>query len=119
MPVTKHHKNHCGVYICTDGTAVKVGVATDWRTRLVGLQNGNPRRITLYAFVHASSMTAARRAELAAHETLAAVRLCGEWFGTTPEVAAAIVRAALDGKPDSYGSVEAISRRALALLKKL
>ena len=118
MPIEKRHGNRCGVYICTDGTAVKIGIATDWRTRLSGLQCGNPRRITLYKFVHASSMTEARRAEIAAHETLAAVRMHGEWFGTTPEVAATIVHAALDGKPDSYNSIEAMSQRALAIMKK-
>lgn len=119
MPVEKKHRNYCGVYVVTDGTACKVGITDNFATRLVALQNGNPRRIVLYEFVRATSMAAAQRAEQATHRTLAAVRLHGEWFSASPETAAAVVRAALDGKPESYNSFEAMSERALKLLKKV
>ena len=118
MPRAKDHNNHYGVYVITDGTATKIGIATDARTRMCSMQSGNPRRLTLHAFVRTSSMTEARRAEIAAHEALGAVRALGEWFNVTPVMALAVVRAALDGKPDSYGSAEAMSRRALAILKR-
>lgn len=116
---TVSHQNYCGVYIVTDGTAAKIGITNDVHERIKVMQTGNPRPITLHAFIHASSITQARRAELAAHGTLGAVRLQGEWFAVTPEIAASVVQAALDGKPDSYGSVAAMSQRAMELLKRI
>ena len=118
MPIWKHHENHCGVYVVTDGTACKIGITNNGNTRLTTLQNGNPRRLTMHVFVRTSSMTEARRVEIAAHKALAAVHLHGEWFGVTPEIASDLVRGVVAGNHNAYNSAEAMTQRALKLLKK-
>lgn len=61
------------------GTPIKVGIARDPRSRLRGLQTGNPRLLRLlYVIPGGAAM------ERALHRQLASCRLIGEWFDGEP-----------------------------------
>lgn len=77
------------LYVITDGTAYKVGRATDPESRLSSLQTGNPRQLRLVATEpHADSVGA----ELSAHKMLANSRIRGEWFEVDEETAVMAIR---------------------------
>lgn len=75
---------------------VKVGVASDPRTRLKGLQTGNPRPLVLAAIFGTPNRSIALALETAFHEVMADHRLSGEWFNLAPERASVAMRINLE-----------------------
>jgi len=65
-----------------DGGPIKIGVAANPTTRLVGLQTGSPVSLRLLATVDAGGA----RLEHQLHAHFAASRSHGEWFRPTPEL---------------------------------
>ncbi len=70
-------KKKIGIYIVTDGTAFKIGIAGDMKKRLSGIQNGNPRQIEL---IHYQKVSKAVKLEKMLHKYFSEERLMGEWF---------------------------------------
>jgi hypothetical protein len=77
----------CYVYVIgTPSGPFKIGVATDLKARLGSIQTGSHSRISvIYAAVVPKSQAYA--VETHAHEQLKSVRLSGEWFNTSAEIA--------------------------------
>lgn len=74
------------------GHPVKVGVAHDVKSRLSGLQTGNPQRLAIYHQELASSSghrPTAYRLEAALRSMLAPWAMVGEWFDIPASVAVA------------------------------
>lgn len=65
-----------GVYVITDGTAVKIGVG-DPKQRIKQLQTGNPREITLVREINTPLAYALERKM---HQIYSDYRIRGEWF---------------------------------------
>lgn len=66
---------------------IKIGIATNLRKRMSGLQGASPVKLTLLLAVHGG-----RTAEATLHQKFDAHRLHGEWFGPAPEILAEIER---------------------------
>jgi hypothetical protein len=81
------------IYIVACAEYVKVGRATNIKTRLSGLQIGNPLPCTL---IHKADVdrSIAHKAEALAHAKLAKFRHTGEWFAAPVDVARDAVDAA-------------------------
>lgn len=77
--------------ICDDAGLVKVGISTDVKRRLSGLQSSTGRRLTIYAQEPLDTQDPFA-AEAAAHRRLHRHRVRGEWFNCHPEQAFAAVR---------------------------
>lgn len=72
------------VYCITDGTAVKIGKSTNHPSnRLAELQTGNPRLLSLVAYVEADNVTIE---EIRMHQKFAHLNVLGEWFEVHPEI---------------------------------
>jgi hypothetical protein len=78
------------------GWAIKIGLATDPRTRVQQVQTGSP--LPLYLAHTVGPMTAgnARTLERLIHDVYARQRMCGEWFRMESECGARILDAAWD-----------------------
>lgn len=61
----------------------KIGVASDIRKRLIGLQIGNPRKLQIIYQCEYPIEAMAREAEKMLHQHFAYYRLEGEWFAFT------------------------------------
>ena len=68
------------VYFITDGRYVKVGKATNIKTRLSDLQVSNPRPLTCIAIIPCTDIKAAHQAEHILHRRFTKYRMGGEWF---------------------------------------
>jgi hypothetical protein len=81
------------VYIICNGPndghsgPVKIGMADNPRTRLSGLQSGNPNKLVIWRTYPTPKRDIARYLERAFHDTQAKHRLSGEWFDLTPRQA--------------------------------
>ena len=74
--VRKAYKGY--VYLISDGTALKLGKTTTHPTQRIGsLQTGNPRLLTLLAYIEVEDVHAV---ELALHQKFISFNLLGEWF---------------------------------------
>lgn len=66
------------VYLISDGTALKLGKTTTHPTQRIGsLQTGNPRLLTLLAYLEVDDVHAV---ELSLHQKFISLNLLGEWF---------------------------------------
>ena len=74
-------------FIGTRGGPVKIGQALNLKTRLSGIQTGNPHKLELLAFVWADGSL-----EWEYHERFASTRMHGEWFEWSSELEAEIDR---------------------------
>lgn len=68
---------------------IKIGMATNIKSRLKSLQTANPSKLVLLAHVHGGPPQ-----ERAYHRQFAAHRLHGEWFSPHPDILAEIARLA-------------------------
>lgn len=80
--------------IGSDAGPQKIGIASNVKSRLGGLQTSNHLRLAI-ASKEPIEPENARLAEARAHSLLANRRLAGEWFSVSPEDAAAAVRQAI------------------------
>lgn len=71
------------VYLISDGTAYKVGYSVNPNKRVAELQTGNPRKLSLLAFVPGTEAD-----EKALHAKYIADNLLQEWFTASPELRA-------------------------------
>lgn len=70
----------CYVYVITDGTFLKIGMANDVRKRLAQLQTGNPMELHLIKCYAFSNRTEASKYERELHLKYGDYRKHGEWF---------------------------------------
>lgn len=70
-------KNPGFVYIISDGTNIKVGVANNVNRRLKSLQTGNPNTLTLEFSEYRNQPY---KLETYLHQQLAKYRTKGEWY---------------------------------------
>lgn len=63
---------------------VKIGISSDINGRMPGIQNGNPRPLSLLGVLPFIDRLAARDGERDLHERFADHRLSGEWFDPDP-----------------------------------
>jgi hypothetical protein len=71
---------------------LKVGSATDVRSRLASIQTGHPHKLMLYgSWAHEN----AYQVEAEAHRLLSSSRLVGEWFSAPKEDAALAIKQAI------------------------
>lgn len=81
------------VYIIgPDKGPLKVGSATNVKTRLGAIQNGHPQRLMIYGYWPHES---AYEVEAEAHRLLTYSRLVGEWFSAPKEDAALAIKQAI------------------------
>lgn len=81
------------VYVISAGSqACKVGITNSMGSRLSALQTGNHVRLTLE---FAANVERAEEVERLAHQTMQNLRLAGEWFDATVDIAIATVKAAI------------------------
>jgi hypothetical protein len=74
---------------------VKVGVTGNERSRLSQVQVGNPEPVSLWMCIDPEcDGVLARDLEQTVHWLLRGVRVCGEWFMTSPETAGYAVKVA-------------------------
>lgn len=107
-----------GVYIISCGDAVKIGVARDIKERVRMLQLGNPADINLEHFI---PHTHPHIVERAAHTSLWARRIHGEWFRISTQDAFDAIQCAIratDGVPNRGLSDERYNRTTDALIDK-
>lgn len=79
------YKNNPGgkiayLYCITDGEHYKIGWATNPSKRLLQLQTGNPRQLTIHAQLRCSCTAQAMMRERNLHKQYRRFRLVGEWF---------------------------------------
>jgi len=81
---TKYKNNPGGkiayLYCITDGEHYKIGWATNPSKRLLQLQTGNPRQLTIHARLRCSCTAQAMMRERNLHKQYRRFRLVGEWF---------------------------------------
>ena len=75
----------------------KIGFTNNLKKRLGALQNASPYELLLHHSLQAGSITRAQMIESAAHATLAAHRMRGEWFDC--DLTKAITAVVDDGHP--------------------
>lgn len=68
------------VYFITDGQFVKIGIASNVKNRLSGIQTGNPRTCSVICAIPVRDEKAARMLERALHGTYKPFSVSGEWF---------------------------------------
>ncbi len=68
------------VYFVQTGDAIKVGVASHLRNRMVNLQVGNPHKVEILHSISSSTEEEARKIESEIHELFIRTHLNGEWF---------------------------------------
>lgn len=101
--------------IGSDAGPQKIGIASNVKSRLGGLQTSSHLRLALVSKEPIEPENA-RLAEARAHSLLAKSRLVGEWFSVSPEDAAAAVRQAIADVRDGWtrpGKVEALPQELM------
>lgn len=85
--VTGVGKNACVTYFIQSvhGGNIKIGKATNVKSRLGGLQTGSPSKLVLLGTLKGNQ-------EAALHAKFSASRVHGEWFSPSPEIAAFLKR---------------------------
>lgn len=71
------------LYFITDGEYVKIGISSDARYRLRGLQSSNPRKLTL---LYTGKTTEAFAQEQHLHKIYKDDHIRGEWFKLTETI---------------------------------
>lgn len=74
------------VYFISDSQFVKIGSAADPFKRLVGIQTGNPRKVTLLYTLPCKTRDDASQLENELHQLYENYRLKGEWFDILPKI---------------------------------
>ena len=77
---TRVEKPKRWVYFITDGQFVKIGIASNVKNRLRGIQTGNPRTCSVICAIPVRDENAARMLERALHGTYKPFSVSGEWF---------------------------------------
>lgn len=90
----------CFIYIvCENGIEegpVKVGISQSPSIRLMGLQSGCWNKLTVYHTFLLDNKGEAAKIEAAFHAAFNELRMCGEWFGITPQRAIAAINTYLN-----------------------
>lgn len=69
------------VYFIRDGLGhIKIGVATNVKTRIAQLQTANPMKLDYYYGMHVKTVDDAYEIERELHSKFSKDRLMGEWF---------------------------------------
>lgn len=90
---------HQSIYVVTGGyRQIKIGISTNVRKRLRGIQTGCPVRIKLEGQWRTPH---ARKVEKAAHSALVRYRTSGEWFNLPASVGMAVVDTLVKANPRS------------------
>lgn len=78
-----------GIYVISDGEAVKIGIAVDHHVRLRGMQSANARLLRAVFF---QPIHNARTVERACHSRLWEKKAMSEWFWVSEDQAVAVVQ---------------------------
>jgi hypothetical protein len=81
------------LYVISEGDSgpVKIGVSSNPEYRLVALQTGNPRPLSLFWTKRFGRRSAAFDVEREAHVFMSDMRQAGEWFDADPKTAVACI----------------------------
>lgn len=95
---------HGSTYFVRAGEAIKIGSATNFKSRLHGLQTGQVEQLEVLAVVPASLVD-----EFKAHQLFAHLRIRGEWFRNDPELLYFIERAKIEAATNPAPEVAPLS----------
>lgn len=73
------------VYVISDGSHVKIGIASDPQSRLVNLQVGNRLKLSLLHYKDCKCKRDATLLEQRLHQLYKKSHVTGEWFNVPPD----------------------------------
>lgn len=110
------------VYIICNGPndghsgPVKIGMADNPRTRLSGLQSGNPNKLVIWRTYPTPHRDIARALERGFHSVMKKKRVSGEWFDVTPRQAEGLMRLNIVAAMQANRMPEDLIRESIGLM---